>query len=181
MADKIPRIAEFYKVSFSEYERTYRERVDKNISDEALRKIYEDIRIPARATVGSAGYDFSAPFDFTLAPMNEIYIPLGIRVKMDTGWVLQLFPRSGLGTKYRLQLNNTTGIIDSDYFDTENEGHMMCTVANCSFDKEKILEIKKGDGLMQGVFLQYGITLSDDESMLNKRVGGFGSTDKKGL
>ncbi len=179
MADKIPRIAEFYKVSFSEYEKTYRKRVDKDISDADLLKIYEDIRLPFRATVGSAGYDFSAPFDFTLSPMNEIYLPLGIRVKMEVGWVLQLFPRSGLGSRYRLQLNNTTGIIDSDYFETENEGHIMCTIANCSFDREKVLEIKRGEALMQGVFLQYGITLSDNESMLNKRVGGFGSTDKK--
>lgn len=181
MADKIPRIAEFYKVSFSEYEKTYRERVDKNISDEALLKIYEDIKLPKRATTGSAGYDFYAPFEFTLDSMNEIYLPLGIRAKMELGWVLQLFPRSGLGSKYRLQLNNTTGIIDSDYFDAENEGHIMCTVANCSFDKEKVLKVKKGDGLLQGVFLQYGITLSDDDTTLNKRVGGFGSTDKQNL
>lgn len=179
--NSIPKIAEFFKVSFNEYSRCYKEKIDGSISNDAMKLIYDEIRLPKRATGGSAGYDFYAPFDFTLKPNSEIFIPLGIRVKMDIGWVLQLFPRSGLGTKYRLQLNNTTGIIDSDYFEAANEGHMMCTISNASFDSEKILEIKKGDGLMQGVFLQYGITISDDDSEKALRTGGFGSTDKKSL
>ncbi len=49
-------------------------------------------------------------------------LPTGIRVRMQNGWVLQCFPRSGLGFKFRLQLNNTVGIIDSDYYGSDNEG-----------------------------------------------------------
>ena len=86
--------------------------------------MYEGIKLPVRATSGSAGYDFFAPFDFILAPSQTIKIPTGIRCEIDEGWVLKIYPRSGLGFKFRLQLNNTVGIIDSDYFYSDNEGHI---------------------------------------------------------
>ena len=79
-------------------------------------EIYESIQLPRRATRGSAGYDFFSPVEFSLKPGETIKIPTGIRVEMEEDWVLQCYPRSGLGFKYRLQLNNTVGIIDSDYF-----------------------------------------------------------------
>ncbi len=59
-------------------------------------------------------------------------VPTGVRAEIDTGWVLQIFPRSSLGFKFRLQLNNTVGIIDSDYFYSDNEGHMFIKVTNDS-------------------------------------------------
>ena len=87
--------------------------------------------------------------------------------------MLKLYPRSGLGFKYRLQLNNTVGIIDSDYFGSDNEGHIMAKITNDSREG-KTLEINAGMGFMQGIFLEYGITVDDDASDI--RNGGFGST-----
>ena len=81
---------------------------------------YEDIKLPARATRGSAGYDFYAPYDFTLAPGQWTKIPTGIRIVLDDDKFLLIAPRSGLGFKYRLQLDNTVGIIDSDYCRSDN-------------------------------------------------------------
>ena len=107
------KVAKFEKVSFEEF--------SKEINDI---KCYEEIILPKRATIGSAGYDFYAPFDFTLKPDESIKIPTGIKVKISDGWFLAIFPRSGLGFKYRLQLNNTVGIIDSDYYHALNEGHI---------------------------------------------------------
>ena len=83
--------------------------------------VYQKIRLPRRATVGSAGYDFFAPEAFSLVPHETIKIPTGIRAEIAEGWVLQIYPRSGLGFKYRLQMDNTVGIIDSDYFYSDNE------------------------------------------------------------
>ncbi|MBQ6324705.1 MAG: deoxyuridine 5'-triphosphate nucleotidohydrolase, partial [Clostridia bacterium] len=80
--------------------------------------------LPRRATAGSAGYDFLSPLAFSLAPGESLRIPTGVRARIDDGWVLMLFPRSGLGFKYRLQLNNTVGIVDADYFGARNEGHI---------------------------------------------------------
>ena len=113
------RMAKFLKVS----EDNFISSLDGFSKDEA-KKIYEDIKLPLRATKYSAGYDFYAPFDFTLKPGETIKIPTGIRAKMREDYALFLLPRSGLGFKYRLQLNNTIGLIDADYFYSDNEGHI---------------------------------------------------------
>jgi dUTP pyrophosphatase len=142
-------------------------------SAEKIQKIYEEIRMPVRATVGSAGYDFYSPLDFVLTPGQTIKIPTGIRARIEDGWVLMIFPRSGLGFKFRIQLNNTVGIIDSDYYGSDNEGHIFIKITNDS-NEGRTLSLKKGDGFAQGVFLPYGVT-SDDETAA-VRNGGFGST-----
>ena len=85
-------------------------------TEDQIKALYEEIKLPKRATAGSAGYDFYAPVTLTLKPGETVKIPTGIRVEMEENWVLKCYPRSGLGFKYRLQLNNTVGIIDSDYF-----------------------------------------------------------------
>lgn len=138
-------------------------------------EIYQEIVLPRRATSGSAGYDFFAPFDIELLPGQTMKVPTGIRVFMQENYVLKLYPRSGLGFKYRLQLNNTVGIIDSDYYSSDNEGHIFAKITNDS-NEDKILKIKKGEGFMQGIFVEYGITFDDD--VKNIRNGGFGSTTK---
>ena len=122
------------------------------------------------------GYDFYTPIDIVLQPNSTIKIPTGIRVKMDDGWVLKCYPRSGLGFKYRVQLNNTVGIIDSDYYFSDNQGHIFAKITNDT-NEEKTLKVKAGDGFMQGIFVEYGITVDDDTKEI--RNGGFGSTTKK--
>ena len=137
--------------------------------------MYANLQLPKRATKGSAGYDFYAPFDITLNPGETIKIPTGIRASMEDGWVLKLYPRSGLGFKFRLQLNNTVGIIDSDYYHSSNEGHIFAKITNDS-NEGRIVEIKKNTGFIQGIFLEYGITY--DDMVDDIRDGGFGSTTK---
>lgn len=111
-------------------------------SKEELKNLYDNIKIPTRATSGSAGYDFSSPFHFTLEAGETIKVPTGIKCKIDEGWVLQLYPRSGLGFKYRLQLNNTVGIIDSDYYGSNNEGHIFAKITNDS-NEDKTITVEK--------------------------------------
>lgn len=135
---------------------------------------YETYSLPVRATAGSAGYDFFAVRGFTLAPGDTVTVPTGVRARMEDGWVLQVFPRSGLGFKYRLTLNNTVGIIDSDYYFSDNEGHIFIRMTNCG---EKTVEVAAGQGFAQGIFLPYGIT--EDDAVTSKRNGGFGSTTAK--
>lgn len=166
------RIAEFLKVSLVQYQRDLKLCFPDSDLDEAYQKIVE----PKRATAGAAGYDFVTPLSITLQPGESVRIPTGIRVKMNNGWVLLCFPRSGLGFRYRLQLDNTTGIIDSDYFQSDNEGHILAQITNDSREG-KSLTLKAGDRFMQGVFVPFGITIGDSEDKnLRKRNGGFGST-----
>jgi dUTP pyrophosphatase len=131
------------------------------------------IPLPARATAGSAGYDFICPADITLQPGEAVTIPTGIRCEMQPGWVLMLFPRSGLGFKHQVRLANTVGVIDSDYFHAANEGHIMVRIVNGG---DHALSIAKGERFCQGVFLPHG--LAEEDEVLADREGGFGSTGK---
>ena len=162
------RIAQFFPVSPAQLEADWR----RSCPD---LPVPEAVRLPRRATSGSAGYDFFAPVGFTLAPGETILLPTGVRARIDEGWVLKLYPRSGLGFKYRLQLNNTVGIIDSDYFNARNEGHIMLKLTNAS-NEGRTLVVQPGEAVAQGVFVEYGIVVDDDA--LAVRTGGFGSTDK---
>lgn len=163
------RIAELMKIS----EEQFSADVKGMIPDSDIISVYNEITLPMRATAGSAGYDFFLPFDMELAPMDTIVIPTGIRARIDEGWMLMIAPRSGLGFKYRLRLDNTVGIIDSDYFNADNEGHIKIKLTNESLEGRTI-SLKKGTAFAQGIFIPYGIT-KDDEAC-GERTGGFGST-----
>lgn len=137
---------------------------------------YDDLRLPVRATAKSAGYDFFTPFDFTLSPGQSIKIPTGMRVILDDDKFLMIAPRSGLGFKYRLQLDNTVGIIDADYCNSDNEGHIFIKITNDSRDG-KTLTVKSGEAFAQGIIMSYFTT--DDDNATAARNGGFGSTDNR--
>lgn len=168
------RIGRFLKVSYNQFLEGFEDCFPEQM--EHVQEIYNNIELPKRATKGSAGYDFYSPVSFELKPGETIKIPTGIRVTMEENWVLKCYPRSGLGFKFRLQLNNTVGIIDSDYFNSDNEGHIFAKLTNDS-NENKVVELKAGVGFMQGIFVEYGITLDDEVS--DERNGGFGSTNQK--
>ncbi len=155
------RIAQFFKVSREEFLKS------------GTANQYDSVILPRRATSGSAGYDFFLNDDLTLQAGECAKIATGVRVAIDDGWVLKIYPRSSLGFKYRLTLNNTVGIIDGDYFNADNEGHIFIKMTNCG---DTPLFLKKGAAFAQGIFTEYGITRDDDCTAA--RTGGFGSTDK---
>lgn len=169
------RIAQFFKVSQEQFVKSMREEYPQ-FSEEEVKGMYEVLRLPKRATKGSAGYDFFAPFDIHLPAGETMKVPTGVRVRMDEDWVLKIYPRSGLGFKFRLQMNNTVGIIDSDYFHSDNEGHIFIKMTNANTEG-KTVEVPAGSGFAQGIFLEYGITVDDDADGV--RNGGFGSTTAK--
>ena len=169
------KVAKFEKVSLEQFVQDWIDAFKDTYTETEIVNIYDNIKLPRRATKGSAGYDFYTPINITLRPNETIKIPTGIRCFIDEDWVLKLYPRSGLGFKCRMQLNNTVGIIDSDYFYSDNEGHIMAKITNdTNEDKNVVVEV--GDGFMQGIFVQYGITFDDEADGI--RNGGFGSTTK---
>lgn len=169
------KIAKFHKVSEAQFLEGWKDAFGCE-DTEYMKKIYDSIKLPRRATAGSAGYDFFSPVHFDLKPGETIKMPTGIRAQMECSWVLKIYPRSGLGFKYRLQLNNTVGIIDSDYFYSDNEGHIFIKITNDS-NEGKALHVDAGTGFAQGIFLEYGITVDDDATAV--RNGGLGSTTGK--
>lgn len=168
------KVAKFEKVSLQQFENDYLNSFPElNLRNIDL--IYSRVKMPKRATVGSAGYDFYAPFDIELKPGETVKVPTGIRAKISEGWVLTIYPRSGLGFKYRLQLNNTVGIVDADYYGSSNEGHIYIKITNDT-NENRVVKIKEGEGFAQGIFLPFGVT--EDDEVTEIRDGGFGSTTK---
>lgn len=169
------RVARFEKVSFDRFAADFKDTFPE-FSDSQIKEIYEEIKLPKRATAKSAGYDIYMPIDITLEPGKTVKIPTGIRVYMEPEYVFMIYPRSGLGFKYRLQLNNTVGVIDADYYESDNEGHIFVKVTNDS-NENKTVELQKRNGFAQGIFMQYAITFDDE--VTTQRNGGFGSTTGK--
>lgn len=169
------RIADFQKVSLDQYITDRANGLVENESEEfeELRTELENIKLPERSTMGSAGYDFVSPIDFTLEPGESIKIATGIRCYIDSDYVLMVVPRSSIGFKYGVQLVNTVGVIDSDYFGSANEGHIMLKFVNRG---DKTFNVEAGDKIAQGIFLPFGITYADD--VRERRNGGIGSTGR---
>ena len=159
-------IARFEKVSKEQFSKDLKDLL--NMDD----NFYDDIVLPKRATTGSAGYDFTSPIDFVIKPGEMIKIPSGIRCYIEEGYVLNIYPRSSLGFKYQMTLANTTGIIDADYYNALNEGHIIVALVNRG---NKDIVIKKGDRFVQGIFLKF--YTAEEEEVTNKRQGGFGSSN----
>ena len=172
----ISRVGHFEKVSLEQFNKDMKEEFcgkwrDIYLEDDYMRKMWDDIMLPTRATVGSAGYDFKSPFDFGLEPGGVIKIPTGIRAIINDGWFLGCVPRSGMGFKFEVRLANTFGVIDSSYSESSNEGHIYVKLRN----GEKFLPVNKGDGIFQALLIPHGIT--SDDNVTTRRNGGFGSTD----
>ena len=187
----------FSKVSFAQFSKDMAKifpyfNNDENLDE--LKVMYNEIHLPSRATDCSAGYDFYSPFQFVLRPGNTITIPTGIRAEINQTWFLMVCPKSGLGCKFHVRLTNTVGIIDSDYSNADNEGHIFIeleipspgyTIPNECFGKdlrtaiyEHKMLIGRGNKFAQGIFLPYGTSENDDSVEKIKRTGGFGSTGK---
>ncbi len=136
---------------------------------------YEKVKLPARSTAGSAGYDFYLPYDLDLAPNSWYTVCTGIRAKLDPGTFLMIVPRSSLGVKYDFRLDNTVGIIDEDYYNADNEGHIMLHFSTGDFDYHKHeTKFLAGTKIAQGIILPY-LTAENDQAT-GTRTGGFGST-----
>ena len=165
-------IAKFEKVSEAQYLKDWKQY--RRNDEQAAQNTYKNILLPQRATKGSAGYDFYAPCDISIWPKASVCIPTGIRVRIDEGWMMTVFPRSGLGFRYKICLAHTVGIIDSDYYEANNEGHIMLKLVNGS---EKHVDLRAGSAIAQGIFLPIGFAVEDEVE--ETRQGGLGSTSEK--
>ena len=180
------RVAKFSKVSWQQfftdcvacvwpcYE--FKTETEQKEIERLVRTWYDGIRLPERATIGSAGYDFFMPMDVLMDKEEEVRFPTGIRCEMATGWVLMILPRSGIGFKYGVRLSNTAGVIDSDYSFSDNEGHIWAKMINDKPEPDRVM-LKQGTAFAQGILLPYGIAYDDNVTSI--RNGGFGSTDEK--
>ena len=132
----------------------------------------EGIHIPVRKTESSAGYDIESARDMDIPCGKVTLIPTGLKAYMGSDEFLGIYIRSSMAIKHGIILINSTGIIDSDYYNNEdNEGHIMVAVYNTS---SQVFHISKGDRVAQGIFMKY--LKADGDEARGKRTGGVGST-----
>ena len=163
----------FEKVSLNQFIKDVKS-CAPGLNDSDYELMYNALKIPKRATKGSAGYDFYAPFSFQLKAGESIKIPTGIRVQLDNDKFLAIYPRSGLGFKYKLQLWNGIAVIDADYYNSDNEGHIFIKLYNDS-PEGKTLLVEQGDAFAQGIIQQFYKVDGDNVNTIRK--GGIGSTN----
>jgi len=165
------RIRGFEKISYEQYCKDVDENANTVIS---FSQEYQAIKLPQRATKKSSGYDFYSVYGFFLDPGEEIKMPTGIKVYMQDDEELLLFPRSSVGFKYNVKINNTIGKIDADYYENpDNEGHIWIKFTNTG---NKTWNVQQGEAIAQGTFYKY-LTADDDIPVKEERVGGLGSTN----
>lgn len=146
---------------------------------ERVRKEREDevaicMKLPERSTKKSAGYDFYAMEDIVCKPHEITMVRTGIKAKMEDNETLLLFNRSSNPKKKGLIILNGVGVVDADYYgNEENDGEIAGLFYNM---REEDVEIKAGDKIMQGIFVEYEKT--EDDEAEGERSGGFGSTGK---
>lgn len=165
------KVAKFEKVSFEQFKKDWIDTFENTYTEEEMMEIYNNIKLPTRKTRYSAGHDICIPFDALIKSGDTLKIPTGIRCKIDKEYVMLIFPRSSLGIKKNMYITNTIPVIDSDYYEADNEGHIFLCVKNGG---NSILKLNNNDAIVQAVFLQYGT--ADDNDVKCKRNGGIGST-----
>lgn len=127
----------------------------------------DNIKMPVRATKGSAGYDISASEQVTIQPGEIKLVHTGLAVQMEQDDVMLLIDRSSNPQKRGIVLSNSLGVIDHDYFPNEFKG-MFTNIT------DKPVTIEAGQRIMQAVFVKYGLV--DNDNANGERTGGFGST-----
>ena len=152
----------FEKVSIDEFSKYY----DKTM--------YEEYDLPKRMTRHSAGYDFLAIEGFTIKPGEIKKIPTGYKATFGNDEMLMILVRSSMGFKYNVRMTNQVGIIESDYNNIDNEGHIFVSLQN---EGDIDFVVKKGEGYAQGIFTKF--LICDDDITTNERQGGLGSTNKE--
>ena len=172
------KVARFSKVSYEQFVKDMTAD-GLTFTDAFLKDAYERIKLPTRATSGSAGYDICTPIAFDLRNLNAdpkgFTFPTGIRCEMAPGYFMMIVPKSGLGFKHYSRLGNCTGIIDGDFYYSDNEGDIHVNIRS-DIPNNPPVHIEAGKAVCQAIFIPYAVT--DDDNATGTRNGGFGSTGK---
>jgi len=156
----------FHKVSIEQYQK------DWGIEYIA----YDKLKLPKRMTINAAGYDFFSPLKFELKVGETIKISTGIKIELDPNLWLMILPRSGHGFNYRIQLDNSVGCIDQDFFNNiKNEGNIYVKITNDGHEG-KTLYVNEGEAFCQGIITNYYKVIDDVEGEV--RTDGLGHTSK---
>lgn len=137
-----------------------------------FKKLNPEAVIPKYQTAGAAGFDFHLLEDVSIPMGATLAVGTGLAASIPEGFAMLLLPRSSTGIKFHLKLENTVGVIDSDY-----RGEIICVLKN---EYPATQTFTKGTRLVQGILVpvpQHTILEVDDLDSTERGAGGFGSTD----
>ena len=141
---------------------------------ELVSRLETPVKLPTRGTIHSAGYDIYAYDNYEIEPKQSVLIRTGVKAYMPDDEYLDLRVRSSLGIKRQLMLATGASVIDSDYYNNEeNEGEIMVVLYNYGDETQTIAA---GERIVQGIFTKY--FLIDNDGTTKERTGGTGSTNK---
>lgn len=144
------------------------------VKDEFLKYDMNEVQLPIRSTICSAGYDFYSPTDDVVKAGEVKTIWTNVKFTCNTDEYLMLCVRSSMG-KRGIRLANGVGIIDGDYYSNpDNDGNIGFMLHN--FGNDDYI-IKKGDRIGQGIIMKY-LVADEDNCKDSVRTSGFGSTNK---
>ena len=138
-----------------------------------IKQIHLNFKMPIKSTQGAGAFDIFMPESGSVFRDNPTPVPLGFAAKVPDGHVALIFPRSGVGTKHGLELNNTCGIIDSDYL-----GEWKAFLRTKS---GKHFSWNADDRVLQFLIVPVSnevLELAEDLGESSRGSGGFGSTGK---
>ena len=137
-----------------------------------IKKLHNALIMPTKGTTGSGAFDIYMPECGSVVGYSPTMVSLGFAAAVPPGNVALIFPRSSTGAKYGLELNNTCGIIDSDY---RGEWKACLRTKDTGY-----FPWNAGDRLLQ--FLVMPVTnvtlqITDELDSTVRGTGGFGSTN----
>lgn len=137
-----------------------------------IRALHSNFIIPEKKSDKAGAFDIYMP-EAGSACGSKAFFGLGFSAAVPEGHVALILPRSGIGTKFSLELNNTCGVIDSDY-----RGEWMA----CLRIKDgSTFEWSKGDRLLQFMVVPIAnveLEMVDELNETDRGTGGFGSTGR---
>lgn len=168
----------FEKVTLQTFKQELRKYGFGWMPENEIETAWNNIKIPRRATKGSAGYDVEAPIEFHILPHDKVIVPSGLKAYFPPEQIgthyLALFDRSSLSIKRGVNLTNQTAIIDSDYYGSEeNEGCMLIALTNTN---DHVVKFQAGERVVQGIICRHEVTDDDDADGI--RHGGVGSSGR---
>lgn len=137
-----------------------------------IKRLDKSLPLPQYHTNGSAGFDFYASENVTIASKEIARISTGLIIGTPPGYFLAVINRSSTPQKKGLIMPNGVGVIDSDYCGDNDE----IKVLMYNFTEEPVV-IEKGERIAQGLFLKVDQGIWEEtETMSSESRGGFGST-----
>ncbi|MEK7614994.1 MAG: dUTP diphosphatase [Patescibacteria group bacterium] len=135
-------------------------------------KTHPNAVIPAYASPGACAFDLCPIEDATIEPGEIVRLRTGLVICVPEGYTLLIAARSSLPRKYGLCVPQGFGIVDNDFCGPEDE--LLIQLLNFT---DKPTEVKKGDRVVQGMFVPIVKSQFQEVTNLsNSSRGGFGST-----